>query len=255
MRYLRQQNINKRAPYDQRLYVDITDSVVMGSTNNVLVPKGTTSNRPVAPVEGMMRYNTTTHEMEIYQGSSSSWRAIRFKEATQITQQSLGNIDGYTVYYGPLSSAYNSSSAGSSVAYPTATSSDISSYGGQNILVFIENVFQVFNTNYTIATNPTASVATTATANSGTNILTFTSTASIPQGSVVTGSGSLPANVTATVTSATQVTLSSNLTGTITSGTTLTFTAASGAYLQFVVDAYYVGLIGKPVIALIGFDQ
>ena len=82
MRYLRQQNINRRAPYDQRLYVDMTDSIVMTTTNNLLLPKGETSQRPVAPVEGMIRYNSQTHDVEVYQGASATWRAIRYKEST-----------------------------------------------------------------------------------------------------------------------------------------------------------------------------
>jgi hypothetical protein len=155
MRYLVQQTLNRRAPYDQRFYVDMTSSVVMNTSNNVLVPKGSTSQRPVAPTEGMIRYNTTTHELEAYQGSSAAWRAIRFKEATQITQQSLGAGDNTTVYFGPLSSAYNASSAGSISAYSSPSSSDISSYGGQNIIVLVENVMQISGTNYTVVQNPT----------------------------------------------------------------------------------------------------
>ena len=155
MRYLTQQTLNRRAIFDQRLYVDMTSSVVMNTTNNMLVPKGSTANRPVEPVEGMMRYNTTTHQMEVYQGSSAAWKAIRYKEATQITQQSLGAGDNTTVYFGPLSSAYNTSAAGSTTAYPNGSSSDITSYGGQNIIVLVENVMQISGTNYTVVQNPT----------------------------------------------------------------------------------------------------
>jgi len=58
MRYLRKQVINRRAPYDQRLSVDINNAVVMTTTNNVTLPSGTTAQRPVNPTNGMMRYNT-----------------------------------------------------------------------------------------------------------------------------------------------------------------------------------------------------
>lgn len=242
MRYLRQLSLNKRAPYDQRLYVDMTDSVVMGTSNNLLVPKGTTAQRPVSPVVGMVRYNTSTNELEVYEGSSANWRSVRYKESTGITQQSLGNIDGYTVYYGPLSPA------------PPTVVANGTTWGGQNIIVVVENVIQIFNTNYTITQNPTATVSTSASTTSGTT-LTFSSTATIPNGSTVTGSANIPANTTVTVTSSTQVTMSNAVTGTVSSGTSLTFTSPAGYYITFVSDAYYIGLIGKPVIALIGFDQ
>ena len=102
MRYLRQQNINRRAPYDQRLYVDMTDSIVMTTTNNMLMPVGTTAQRPVSPVNGMIRYNTnitTGGEVEVYQ--NGNWRSLRFKESTQITKQSFTG-DGVESVFGPL---------------------------------------------------------------------------------------------------------------------------------------------------------
>jgi elongation factor G len=93
MRYLRKQVINRRAPYDQRLSVDINNAVVMNTPNNLTLPSGTTAQRPVSSisVNGMIRYNTTLDEIEVYQ--SNNWRSLRFKEPTIITQQSLGAGD------------------------------------------------------------------------------------------------------------------------------------------------------------------
>lgn len=144
MRYLRKQVLNRRAPYDQRLSVDINDAVVMTTTNNVTLPSGTTAQRPVLPVNGMMRYNTdivTGGELEIYQ--SGTWRSLRFKESTQITQQSLGAGDGTNLYFGPLTPA------------PPSTVQSNTSWGGQNVLVVVENVLQLATTNYTVVQNPT----------------------------------------------------------------------------------------------------
>lgn len=144
MRYLRKQVLNRRAPYDQRLSVDINDAVVMTTTNNVTLPSGTTAQRPVLPVNGMMRYNTDIvagGELEIYQ--SGTWRSLRFKESTQITQQSLGAGDGTNLYFGPLTPA------------PPSTVQSNTSWGGQNVLVVVENVLQLATTNYTVVQNPT----------------------------------------------------------------------------------------------------
>lgn len=245
MRYLRQQVLNRRAPYDQRLFVDMTDSIVMNSTNNLLVPKGDGStNRPVSPVNGMVRYNTTLNELEVYQ--ASTWRSISFKESTKIIQQTLGPIDGYSYFYGKLNDAYN----------PSNVSSNNDNFGGQNILVFVGNVFQIFTTNYTITQNPTATVNLSAQANSGTTTLTFASTATIPTGSIVSGSARFQANTTATVTNATTVTLDKATTGgDITSTTPITFTSPVGYYLNFTSDAQYSGIVGQTITVLHGFDR
>jgi hypothetical protein len=144
MRYLRKQVINRRAPWDQRLSVDINNAVVMTTTNNLTLPSGTTAQRPVLPINGMIRYNTdivTGGEIEIYQ--SGTWRSLRFKEATQITQQSLGAGDSLNLYFGPLTPA------------PPTTVQSNTIWGGQNILVIVENVIQISTTNYTIVQNPT----------------------------------------------------------------------------------------------------
>ena len=47
-----------------------TGNVTMTSTGYVLIPKGTTAERPVVPVDGEIRYNTTTDQFEGYQGGA-----------------------------------------------------------------------------------------------------------------------------------------------------------------------------------------
>jgi hypothetical protein len=252
MRYLRKQVLNRRAPYDTRMYLDATDGLVLANTNNITLPKS--YNNIVSPIEGMMRYNSANHEMEVYQGSSSTWRAVRYKEATGITQQSLGTIDGFSYFYGPLNPAPFSTvqTGGGSTSGQFSTNA---AWGGQNILVFLGNVFQIFNTNYVITTNPTATVATSAGTPSG-NTLTFSSTATIPKGSVVSGSANIPNGTTVlAVASDTTITLSNSVTGTVTSGTPITFTSPAGYYLNFTSDLQYSGMIGQPITVLHGFDQ
>ncbi len=151
MRYLRRQSLNRRAPYDNRLYVDTTDSIVMKTSNNLMLPSGTTAERPVTPVNGMIRYNTTLDEVEMYQ--SSKWRPFKFKEASPIIQQNLGAGDASNVYFGPLNAAYDPTDISSNV--PGSGGQSAGQFGGQNILVVVENVLQLYNTNYLIEQNPT----------------------------------------------------------------------------------------------------
>ena len=80
---------------------------------------------------------------------------MRFKEPNQdpgITQQNLGNGDATAVVFGPLASG--------DAAYPVPAAA-------QNVLVHVENVFQVATTNYTLAQNPAAAVGSGATVTAG----------------------------------------------------------------------------------------
>jgi hypothetical protein len=143
MRYLRKQVLNRRAPYDQRLNINADDSIVMTTTNNLTLPSGTTAQRPASPTNGMLRYNTdvaTNGEVELYQ--AGAWRSLRFKEATQITQQNLGSGDGVTTLFGPLSPA------------PPITVQNNAVWGPQNLIVIVENVIQLSTTNYLVVQNP-----------------------------------------------------------------------------------------------------
>jgi hypothetical protein len=47
-----------------------TGNVTMLSTGFALIPAGTTAERPVSPVNGQIRYNTTTNQFEGYQGGA-----------------------------------------------------------------------------------------------------------------------------------------------------------------------------------------
>ena len=87
----------------------------------------------------MLRYNTDVSNFEVYQ--NSAWKPIRFKEPITITQQNLGNGDGTETTFGPLDSGDS--------FYPVPISEN-------NILVTIENVFQLATTNYTLVQNPSS---------------------------------------------------------------------------------------------------
>ena len=141
MRFLKTQTLNRRALYDDRLVITTLDAIVMNTPKNLLIPKGVESNRPGTPINGMIRYNTDTDQFEGYQ--AGAWRRFRFKEASAITQQNLGAGNGTEVYFGPLNPA------------PPATVQSGGTWGGQNLLVVVENVLQLHSANYTVVQNPT----------------------------------------------------------------------------------------------------
>jgi hypothetical protein len=97
----------------------------------------------------MLRYNTTTHEVEVYSGVPASWRTLRYKEPGKITQQNLGAGDSSTVYFGPLSP-----SPGTNISTQSNMTWDVTQMA-KNILVIVENVIQLSGVNYSIVQNPT----------------------------------------------------------------------------------------------------
>jgi hypothetical protein len=144
MRFLKTLSLNRRAIYDDRLAVDTANGVVMNTPNNLLMPKGATEDRPGTPLTGMIRYNTSTNNVEVYQGigGSATWRSLRFKESTSITQQTLGVGDAVETIFGPLNPAP-----------PSVVASGIT-WGGQNLIVVVENVIQLHTTNYVVVLDP-----------------------------------------------------------------------------------------------------
>ena len=138
MKFLKKLQLAKKNLTDDRIAVDANSLVYFESTNAMKLPIGTTNQQPgqsgntvTSPANGMVRYNSSTNQLEVYQ--NSAWRNVRFKEATTITQQSAGTGDGTETKFGPLSPV------------PTAA---------QNVLVLIENVMQIATTNYTLVQNP-----------------------------------------------------------------------------------------------------
>ena len=147
MRYLRRQILSKNTVTGQNsAYIDISGEAVIDQPYSLLVPKGTTSERPLSPVTGMIRFNTTIGEFEAYQGSS--WRSLRYKEATGIVlQDDLGEGDGSTILFGPLNPNPYTYNYASGVTWNEAQIA-------KNLIVLVENVFQIANVNYTIVQNP-----------------------------------------------------------------------------------------------------
>jgi hypothetical protein len=162
MRFLKRQTINRRQLKDTTVYSDIAPSAAATPGNyNVWVnpiaggamvlPSGVDGQKPgvlsgATPVAGMIRYNTTTSDVEVYQ--ASAWRALRYREPGGITQQNLGAGDGTNQYFGPLSPTPYGVTAQNGVTWDTTAIA-------KSIFVVVENVLQLSGTNYTVVQNPT----------------------------------------------------------------------------------------------------
>ena len=142
MRLLKAQNTNLRNIYGKGVKYDYDDQVIADSDRALLVPKGAETARPgeagiaTSATDGHVRYNTTTDQLEAYQ--NGAWRNVRFKEPNDdpgIVVQSLGTGDATETVFGELNSG--------DTDFPVP-------FAAQNILVFIENVYQLPVTNYNI---------------------------------------------------------------------------------------------------------
>ena len=141
MRYLKRQSTNRRLLRGKGVIYDQYENIEIQSTGALLMPKGTTAQRPVSVV-GQLRYNTQTKSFEAYedlQNGGATWKEFRLAEPVAITQQNLGNGDDTEVNFGILNSNYT--------GYLVPSTA-------QSILVMVENVLQIPGTNYTLTQNP-----------------------------------------------------------------------------------------------------
>lgn len=214
MRFLRNLNLNPKAPHDKRLNITKSDEVQFNTTRSLLLPSGPDADRAASPVAGMMRLNTTSGQVEVYQ--SNAWRSLRFKEQSQITLQNLGNGDGISTLYGPLNPA------------PPAVMQSGSTWSGANLMVYVENVFQIFNSNYLIAQNPNVDTTVSVLANSGATSLTLSNVADIITGSLITTSAP---NTTVTTTVSTTAVTATYVSGGVTS-TSMIVSGKSGTFVS-----------------------
>ena len=262
MRFVRRTTVNPRDPRDYRLYVAQTSDIIMGGRASLQLPKGETGDRSALVSNGLVRYNTTTDEVEVYQ--SGTWRALRFKESNGISKQTFTG-DGASTYYGILSPA---PAAGSSNTTWNATQ-----YALQ-FIVLVENVMQIGGSNYFIAQDPVlddSNIIVPALTTTGTNLLgtttiivTPTNNASanftdvipnIKAGCVVTatvlGSPVFTANTTVQTIGTNSFTVNNPTLLAMPSGTKITLTLQSGYYIRF--DA--ASVLNKPITILSGFDK
>lgn len=144
MKFLKTKNISKFSINDRTLiaYPDANGPaarVVMNSHGGLMLPKGSTSERPQltgvrqpTDANGTIRYNTTLSSIEAYVGGT--WVVVASPVASAITKQTLGPGNGTETVFGPLNSSFVTSYSASD----------------DNILVLVENVMQISTTNFTV---------------------------------------------------------------------------------------------------------
>lgn len=134
MKYLKGSSLNKFSPSDSSLFNNAAGRAVMNITGGLRLPKGTEAQRPTLSgirqpggANGTIRYNTDNDSIEAYVGGA--WEVVRAPGASSIQKQTLGPGDALETVFGPL---------------------DFEPAAAENLIVLIENVFQISDTNYTL---------------------------------------------------------------------------------------------------------
>jgi hypothetical protein len=137
MKFLKQKNISRWSVSDNTFITNHYGRAVMDLDGALRLPKGATGRRPdVSGVRipnganGYMRYNTDTDSIEAY--IAGAWQVVTAPATSAISKQTLGPGDYVTTIFGPLNQVPSQDEA---------------------ILVFVENVFQINDTNFTILYN------------------------------------------------------------------------------------------------------
>jgi len=92
----------------------IANNPIMPGVEGMVVPKGTTGERPALPDEGLLRLNTTTSRLEVYQGSN--WVTIGSGDGTVSSVGASGGTTGMTFSGGPITSSGTLTLGGTLVA-------------------------------------------------------------------------------------------------------------------------------------------
>jgi hypothetical protein len=144
MKFLKQKNISKFSISDNTLFANQYGRAIMDLTGALRLPKGTTAQRPAVTgvripngANGYIRYNTsidpvTQSPIGIEALIDGNWEVIRAPGAATITKQTLGPGDDLETTFGPLS---------------------ITPDSDDEILVLVENVFQISVTNFNLSYN------------------------------------------------------------------------------------------------------
>lgn len=138
MKFYKRLSMNLKDPQSNKFAVEDSGQIVTNTKVSLQIPTGAVTDRPSMFVDGQIRYSTTLHEFEVYNGSGNGagWEIMRTVRPANIIVQNLGSGDYATTTFGPLQ-------------YTTGTNYT-NFQKPQNIMVYVENVYQIPFSNYTL---------------------------------------------------------------------------------------------------------
>jgi hypothetical protein len=234
MKFYKRQSLDHHAPTNNTFAAEADGRLISDSTKSLTLPTGTTAQRPAQSDDGQIRNNSQLLDLETL--VRTTWERIRTVRPASILVQNLGSGNYYSNIFGPLNPSYRASYEKSDA----------------NIQVYVDNVFQIPGTNYSLTTDPVpVSATTTATTTASSTVLYLNSVLNVQPGQTIAGSAYITSSTTVlgTITGTLSISISEPVAGTIPSGTSLTFSFSTGTFIQFsgAVPA-------KPVVAIMGYD-
>lgn len=270
MKYLKTKNISKFSVSDRTFIVNPYGRITTNSTNSLQIPVGTDEEKPQTSLlrEGMMRMNTGvlgvdegTAQFEVYQ--AGAWRPVKFKVPSQITYST-------PVYANDIETLFYID------PQPPLTIEDGNPWTGAQLMVYVENVFQLFNQNFVVVENPCNVQGNTVSIDFATKTISSTGinfvTTGFHAGQTITLSGTTggsndgvftistaPSSVTASTIVVNEVINNESAGSTITIVGKSSITNAvypAGKYIRFFDPVPSVGVYGTIAVTIIsGFDK
>jgi len=152
MKFLKAQNTSRYSPADNAFFINSYGRAVMDVTGGLMVPKGSTAQRPYTTADvkhgaigevdtskipnGYFRFNTDTESFEGY--INGRWETVRAPGASAISIETFGPGDDTETVFGTLSNV------------PVSAN---------NVIVLVENVIQIPTTNFTLEQSVSGSLA------------------------------------------------------------------------------------------------
>jgi hypothetical protein len=235
MKFVKRLALDRKDQSSNRFAVEADDRIVTTSKRSLQLPKGArTDGRPhlLSPVAGQIRYSTTVNEIEAY--VNGSWETIRTVRQGTITPQSLGIGNYVNSLFGPLSY-------------------DVDTTKPQNVMVYVDNVYQLPTTNYILKSGTSVAEVAQTTNSTGINQSTIilNTTTNVLVGETVSAASGISVGTTVTnvdVITRT-ITINPNTNSIIPAGTDLTFSYQSGTFVNFTGS-----VPAKQVFVLLGVD-
>jgi hypothetical protein len=239
MRFYKRNPIDSLNPQNDNLVVEADGRINTDSKKSLQIPAGETEDRPLEGVNGMIRYNQNIGiggDFEAY--INGQWTLLRNGRQNTITQDTFTNGDYTDTIFGPLSY-------------------DIDISRPQNVMVYVDNVYQIPTTNYTLTRSTDAQPLTTSTtvaqpAAFGETIIFLNDISNFNVGLILDGTNLTNNVIVATSATDNSIEISPGALGFIPEGGLAIAKFSTGTYIVFSEDA--VPAPSKPVTALLGFD-
>jgi hypothetical protein len=238
-KFYKRQNMDYTNPRTNKLAVEVTGEIITDTSAGIQMPRGDAAARLETPVNGTIRYNTeigTGGELEAY--INGTWEIIKTNRQATVTKQEFVNGDYADTIFGPL-------------AY------DIDIDRPSNLTVYVENVYQLPDTNYTLVRSTLSQPLTTSTtivqaAGFGDTVIRLESIADFNVGLSLTGTNLQGNTIVATSATDKTITIDPGALGFIPEGGLAVAIYNEGIYVKFATNATPVPF--KPVITFLGLD-